>query len=176
MKYLLDTNVISESASKAPDENVLSLPEKNSEECVLSSLSPGEIWKGIHLLPAGKRKSALVHWADGIASDFTTVTLALDTDVPRVWAKLCAKHEARGNNLCVMDSLLAATAIFHGLTLVTRNTKHFPPEVAVLNPWLSLSLKDLSGVLPASKNAVSVGDMNRAISDRVADLEADSSH
>lgn len=136
MRYLLDTNVISESASKAPDGNVLSWLEKNAEECALSALSLGEIWKGIHLLPAGKRKTALTRWADGIASDFTSVTLALDTDVLRVWAKLCAKHEAKGNNLGVMDSLLAATAIWHGLTLVTRNTKHFPPEVEVFNPWL----------------------------------------
>ena len=136
MKYLLDTNVISEGSSKAPDGNVLLWLESHSEECALSALSLGEIRKGIHLLPAGKRKTALIRWADGIASDFSSVTLALDTDVLRAWAKLCAKHEAKGNNLCVMDSLLAATAISHGLTLVTRNTKHFPPEVTLFNPWL----------------------------------------
>ena len=115
---------------------MLSWLEKHSEECAISALSLGEIWKGIHLLPTGKRKTALIRWADGIAADFTSVTLALDTDVLRDWAKLCAKHEAQGSNLCVMDFLLAATAIFHGLTLVTRNTKHFPPEVKVFNPWL----------------------------------------
>ncbi len=135
MKYLLDTNVISESASKAPDGNVLFWLEKHSEESALSSLSLGEIWKGIHLLPAGKRKTALARWTDGIASDFNSVTLPLDTDVLRVWAKLCAKHQAKGNNLCVIDSLLGATAICHGLTLVTRITKHFPSEVKVFNPW-----------------------------------------
>jgi len=135
MRFLLDTNVISEGVSKAPDAKVLAWLETHAEECALSSLSLGEIWKGIHLLPTGKRKTALMRWADGVASDFSTVTLVLDSDVLHVWAKLCAKHEAKGNNLCVMDSLLAATAISHGLTLVTRNTKHVPPEVPVLNPW-----------------------------------------
>ncbi len=135
MRFLLDTNVISEGVSKAPEAKVLAWLETHTEECALSSLSLGEIWKGIHLLPTGKRKTALMRWADGVASDFSSVTLALDSDVLRVWAKLCAKHEAKGNNLRVMDSLFAATAISHGLTLVTRNTKHFPPEVPVLNPW-----------------------------------------
>ena len=135
MKFLLDTNVISEGVAKAPDAKVLVWLETHTNECALSSLSLGEIWKGIHLLPTGKRKTNLLRWADGVASDFRSVTLDLDRDVVRVWAKLCAKHEAKGNNLCVMDSLLAATAIFHGLTLVTRNTKHFPPEVLVLNSW-----------------------------------------
>lgn len=136
MRFLLDTNVISESASKAPDAKVLSWLVEHLDHCALSAISLGEIWKGIHLLPAGKRKTALTRWADGVASDFSSITLALDTDVLRVWAKLCAKHEAKGSSLCVMDSLLAATAISHGLTLATRNTKHFPPEVPMVNPWL----------------------------------------
>lgn len=136
MKFLLDTNVISESASKSPNHKVLSWLEKNSEGSALSAVSLGEIWKGIHALPSGKRKTALLQWADGIGTDFSSVTLSLDSDVFRVWAKLCAKHEAKGNNLTVIDSLLAATAIFHDLTIVTRNTKDFPPEVQVINPWL----------------------------------------
>ncbi len=136
MRFLLDTNILSESMSKAPDPKVLAWVESHTEECALSALSLGEIWKGIHLLPAGKGKAALARWADGLVEDFSGVTLPLDTDVLRVWAKLCAKHEGKGSNLGVMDSLIAATAIFHGLTLVTRNTKYFPPEVPVLNPWL----------------------------------------
>jgi predicted nucleic acid-binding protein len=137
MEFLLDTNVMRETASKAPDPKVLAWIEEHTDGCAISALSLGEIWKGIHLLPSGKRKAALTRWADGVAVDFNSVTLDLDPDVLRVWAKLCAKHEAKGNNLGVMDSLIAATAIFHGLTLATRNTKHFPPEVPVVNPWVA---------------------------------------
>ena len=71
----------------------------------------------------------------GVSEDFASVTLPLDTPVMEVWAKLCAKHEAKGNNLTLVDSLLAATAIHHGLTLVTRNTKDFPSDVPLINPW-----------------------------------------
>ena len=101
MRFLLDTNIISESAAKAPDGKVLCWLEEHSEECALSALSLGEIWKGIHLLPAGKRKRARTRWADDIARDFSAITLALDSDVLRVWAKLCATHEAKESSASV---------------------------------------------------------------------------
>ena len=81
MNYLLDTNVICEATAKRPDARVLAWSEAHTDECGLSCLSLGEIWKGIHLLPEGKRKRAIAHWATGIESDFTDRMLNLDSGI-----------------------------------------------------------------------------------------------
>lgn len=135
MKYLLDTNVVCEGTAKRPEARVLAWIETHAYECFLSSVSLGEIWKGLHRLPEGKRKRALVHWADGLESDFAEQILGLDTMTLKLWGKLYAKHEAKGFNMDVMDSLIAATAQAHQLTIVTRNTADFPADVKTFNPW-----------------------------------------
>lgn len=135
MKYLLDTNVVCEATAKRPEARVLAWIETHAYECFLSSVSLGEIWKGLHRLPEGKRKRALVHWADGLESDFAEQILGLDTMTLKLWGKLYAKHEAKGFNMDVMDSLIAATAQAHQLTVVTRNTADFPADVKTFNPW-----------------------------------------
>lgn len=135
MKYLLDTNVVCEGTAKRPEARVLAWIETHAYECFLSSVSLGEIWKGLHRLPEGKRKRALVHWADGLESDFAEQILGLDTMTLKLWGKLYAKHEAKGFNMDVMDSLIAATAQAHQLTIVTRNTADFPADVKMFNPW-----------------------------------------
>jgi predicted nucleic acid-binding protein len=135
MKYLLDTNVVCEATSKHPATSVLAWIEAHAHECFLSSVSLGEIWKGLHRLPDGKRKRALVRWAEGLENDFTEQILGLDTTLLKSWGKLYAKNEAIGFNMDVMDSLIAATAFVHRLTVVTRNTADFPADVRTLNPW-----------------------------------------
>jgi predicted nucleic acid-binding protein len=97
----------------------------------------GEIWKGIYLLPEGKRKKSYAAWADGFERDYANVFLTLDTNVLKEWGRLCGKHQAKGLNLGILDSLIAATAIVHGLIVVTRNTADYPPEVKTLDPWLA---------------------------------------
>ncbi len=135
MKYLLDTNVLCEATARHPEATVLAWIESHADECFLSSVSLGEIWKGPHRLPEGKRKRALVHWADGLESDFAEQILGLDTMTLKSWGKLYAKHEAKGFNMDVMDSLIAATALVHQLTVVTRNIADFPSDVKTFNPW-----------------------------------------
>jgi predicted nucleic acid-binding protein len=136
MKYLLDTNVICEATSRLPEASVLSWIEAHAHDCGLSSVSLGEIWKGLHRLPEGKRKRGLVRWAEDLEHDFSEQILGLDTTTLKLWGKLYAKHEARGFNMDVMDSLIAATALAHQLIVVTRNTADFPTDVKTLNPWL----------------------------------------
>ena len=117
------------------EATVLAWIEAHAHECFLSSVSLGEIWKGLHRLPEGKRKRGLVRWADGLESDFTEQILGLDTMTLKSWGKLYAEHEAIGFNMDVMDSLIAATALVHQLTVVTRNTADFPADVKIFNPW-----------------------------------------
>jgi predicted nucleic acid-binding protein len=135
MKYLLDTNVVCEATSKHPEATVVKWIEAHAHDCFLSSVSLGEIWKGLHRLPDGKRKREIVRWADGLESDFTEQILPLDTITLKSWGTLYAKHEAIGFNMDVMDSLIAATALVHQLTVVTRNTADFPADVKTFNPW-----------------------------------------
>jgi len=137
MKYLLDTNVVCESTAKQPDTSTLDWIDKHAHESFLSCLSLGEIWKGLHRLPEGKRKRNLVTWANGLEQDFSEVMIALDVSTLKIWGELYAKHEARGFQLDVMDSLIAAQAVEHQLIVVTRNTSDFPPDVKTFNPWES---------------------------------------
>lgn len=135
MKYLLDTNVVCEATARHPEATVLAWIETHAHECFLSSVTFGEIWKGLHRLPEGKRKRALVKWADGLENDFAELILGLDSNTLKFWGKLYAKHEANGFNMDVMDSLIAATALVHRLTVVTRNTADYPADVKTFNPW-----------------------------------------
>lgn len=135
MTYLLDTNVICEATAKVPDSRVLAWSESHADECCLSCVSLGEIWKGIHLLPEGKRKQAISLWASGIENDFSDRVLDLDAEILKAWGRLYARHEAKGFNMGILDSLLAATALVHELIVVTRNTADFPREVKTVNPW-----------------------------------------
>lgn len=135
MRFLLDTNVVCEATSKQPDAKVLRWCGKHTEESVLSCVTLGEIWKGVHLMPEGKRKASLASWASALESDFGEAILPLDSETLKNWGKLYAKHEAKGFNMTVLDSLIAATALTHGLVLVTRNTSDFPADVKTVNPW-----------------------------------------
>ena len=136
MAYLLDTNVVSEAASRNPEEKVVEWCEAHSRESHLSCITLGEIWKGIHLMPDGKRKTSLNRWASRLETELANPSLPLDAETFKIWGKLYAKHESKGFKMAVLDSLLAATALRYGLVVVTRNTVDFPPEVKTLNPWL----------------------------------------
>lgn len=136
MAYLLDTNVVSEAASRHPEIKVIEWCEAHSRESHLSDITLGEIWKGIHLMPEGKRKASLGHWATCLETELPNPPLPLDTETFKIWGRLYAKHESKGFNMGVLDSLLAATALRHGLVVVTRNTADFPSEVKTINPWL----------------------------------------
>ena len=135
MKYLLDTNVVCEATGKHPDAAVLAWLETHAHECFLSCLTLGEIWKGLHRLPKGNRKQRLVGWAENLERDFSGQFLGLDPVTLKSWGELYARHEAKGNNMDVLDSLLAATALVRQLVVVTRNPADFPVEVKTLNPW-----------------------------------------
>jgi toxin FitB len=135
MPYLLDTHVVSEAASRTPDPKVIAWYGKHAAESYLSCITLGEIRKGIHLMPMGKRRDALDVWASRLFKELPNPCLPIDAAVLEIWGELYAKNQAAGHDLDVLDSLIAATAIRHHLVVVTWNTADFPPEVTTLNPW-----------------------------------------
>jgi predicted nucleic acid-binding protein len=137
MAYLLDTNVVSEAASRNPDPKVMEWYEKHAAECHLSCITLGEIRRGVQRMPAGKRRITLDAWASRLFKELPHPSLPVDAAVMEIWGDLYAKNQAAGLDLDVLDSLIAATAIRHHLVVVTWNTADFPPEVKTLNPWLA---------------------------------------
>lgn len=137
MEFLLDTNVVCEITSKNPETRVLDWIDAHSEDSFLSSVTIGEIWKGIHRLPEGKRKRGLMRWVEDLEQEFSNQCLVLDTETLKIWGKLYAANEARGFQLDVLDSLIAAQALQHNLIVVTRNMVDYPTEVTTRNPWKS---------------------------------------
>jgi toxin FitB len=134
VSYLLDTNILSESRRKQPNAGVMAfLSGTDPSVLYLSVLALGELRKGIAL----KRRSdpaaanSLAAWADGLEFGFADRILNIDTATARVWGELSAQSPRP-----VIDTLMAATAIVHQFTLVTRNTSDVQDvDVKLLNPF-----------------------------------------
>ena len=135
MSYLVDTNVLCESSKPNPNPYVLKWLEDHDAELYLSTISLGEMLKGIYLMDRGKRRQQIEIWYQRIERWSAGRVLSVDSAPINTWALLCAKHQKAGRKLPAIDSLVAATALHHQLTLVTRNTEDFPDDVSTLNPW-----------------------------------------
>jgi hypothetical protein len=140
VKYLLDTCVISELTRKQPEKSVIDwMSVQDEESCYLSSLTIGELKKGIDRLPPSHKKTTLQAWLDqDMRNRFAERILSVDIEVAEQWGLICAHSERQGLSLPVVDGLIAATALVHGLIVVTRNTNDMAPSgVSLLNPWES---------------------------------------
>ena len=140
MKYLLDTCAISEPTTKRPAKRVVEwMAEQDETSLFLSVLTFGELQKGIRKLADGRKRRRLQHWVDtDLRGRFARRILAVDHEVASRWGELAADAEQEGRRVPVLDGLLGATALAHGLTLVTRNTKHLESTpVSLLSPWES---------------------------------------
>jgi predicted nucleic acid-binding protein len=138
MRFLLDTCVISELVARQPDPGVVQWIDNVVEENLfLSAITIGEIKKGIEKLAVSSRRSTLAEWLeDELIVRFQDKILPLDTAVMLIWGKLVSDLEKQGKRMPAIDSLLAATALQGGLTLVTRNEDDFAHcGAAVVNPW-----------------------------------------
>ena len=135
MSYLVDTNVLSELRRREPNAGVVAwFEQRPATTLCLSVLTLGEIRKGIERLPDDERKLKLLDWLEvELSAFFHGRILPVDTGVADRWGRLVAQA---GRPVPAIDSLLAATALTHGLKLVTRNARDFDfPELEVINPW-----------------------------------------
>jgi len=135
MSYLVDANILCESSKARPDPIILQWLADHDAELHVSVLSLGEMLKGIHLMDAGNRRHQIERWYQRIERWAANRLLVMDAPVMIAWGRFYAKHQRAGRKLPLMDSLLAATALQHQLTIVTPNTTDFPADVPVLNPW-----------------------------------------
>jgi len=142
--FLLDTNIISELVKPRPEPSVTAWIEGTDESLLyLSVLTLGEIRRGIAALPQSRRRAALEAWLDkDLRARFESRILIIDHEVADRWGLLTAAARSNGIVLPVIDGLLAATALEHNLTLVTRDTGQIPSMgVAVFNPWENNSIR-----------------------------------
>jgi len=134
MTYLVDANVLSEPTRPSPDTKVVDWLSANERTLVVDSIVLGELYLGVLSLPAGSRRTRLEQWFEAISK--TIVCLPWDAAVCRQWAKLVVSLKRKGNPVPLLDGMIAATALEHGLTVATRNVNDFKHTgVKVVNPF-----------------------------------------
>lgn len=137
MNYLLDTCVLSEYKKPEPAAEVLAWLDAQADESLyISVLTIGELDKGIFKMLPSKRKTNLAVFVETLISRFDRRILDLDTAVLRSWGAMIGSLGSKGRPMPVIDSLMAATALEHDLTIVTRNEADFSATgVTVKNLW-----------------------------------------
>ncbi len=138
MTFLLDTCVVSEAARPLPEPRVAAwMDAQDPLPMYLSAVSVGELIQGISRLRDKSRADALRSWVtEKLLPRFEGRILRIDLAVAQAWGELRGTAMANGRTPAVIDSMIAATAHVHGLTVVTRNTKDFSPlGINVVNPW-----------------------------------------
>jgi|JI10StandDraft_1071094.scaffolds.fasta_scaffold136671_5 predicted nucleic acid-binding protein len=134
-RFLLDTNVISETVRLSPNKYVAQwLCTTNLNNCYLSVVTLGEIRKGVVKLRDDERKQALLKWLeDDLPNQFDGRIIEIDKDIANKWGHVMSVYKTPQ-----IDALLAASALERGFALATRNTKDFIniPELELVNPWM----------------------------------------
>ena len=134
MMFLVDANVLSETTKSLPDHRVVNWIVRNDLQMAIDSIILGEISSGILKLPQGRKRTHLESWFTSIVINLPCIPW--DSACALQWARLFTDMEARGITLPLRDSMIAATALVHGLTVVTRNTRDFKKAgVKVLDPF-----------------------------------------
>jgi toxin FitB len=135
MKYLVDANVLSEPTRPTPNARVVGWLGTNEADLAVDSVILGELYVGVLLLPRGRKRAQLEQWFERVAQ--TINCIPWDAAVSRRWAPLVADMKRKGEPLPLLDGMIAATALQHGLTIVTRNTRDFKKTGAnVLDPFV----------------------------------------
>lgn len=134
MNYLVDVNVLSEATRPQPSHKVVSWLRTNESKLAINSVILGEIRLGLLLLPPGKRRTGLEAWFEHGITRLTC--LPWDAATAMEWAGLLAWLRKKGKSMPLKDSMIAATAICHNLTIATRNVADFKPtKLPIVNPF-----------------------------------------
>ena len=139
MKYLLDTCIISELSKKTPNNKVIRwIKDKHETDLFMSVLTLGAIQKGITKLEDSKKKRELVEWIESdLPQRFEKRILPVTDYVSRKWGEIQGLAEQQGNEMPVIDSLIAATGLTYNLEVITRNTEDMKASgVQLFNPWV----------------------------------------
>jgi len=134
VRYLVDANVLSEPTRPAPEEGVVGWLLRNEQELAVDPVILGEVRFGILLLRQGRKRTELERWLDDVVRQIHCLPWEAETGMR--WAELLAKLRRSGRAMPIKDSLIAATALAHGLTVATRNRGDFEAAgVGVMDPF-----------------------------------------
>jgi toxin FitB len=134
MQFLVDANVLSEATKPTPADSVINWLERHELKVAVNPIILGELQYGILMLPAGKRRSRLLEWFSAGVQHLPVMDI--DAETARIWASLLADLKSAGRSMSVKDSLIAATARQHRLTIATRNTTDFKyAGTKLVNPF-----------------------------------------
>ena len=134
MRFLVDANVLSEPTRARPNNDVVAWLRRHERDIAVDPVVLGEVRFGILLLPKGKRRRALEQWFE--AGVRQLVCLPWEAETGLRWAQLLATLRAAGRAMPIKDSLIAATALVHGLTVATRNRADFAKAgVEIVDPF-----------------------------------------
>lgn len=134
MTYLVDANVLSEATKPTPDPGALAWLRAHEREIAVDPVILGELRYGILILPKGRKRTTLEQWFDAGVRGLHCLPWELETGM--AWAALLARLRTKGTAMPIKDSLIAATALAHDLTVATRNSTDFRKAgVRVVNPF-----------------------------------------
>jgi predicted nucleic acid-binding protein len=135
MTYLVDANILSEPTKLRPNGKVVAWLSENERDFVVDSVILGEIAIGILVLPRGRKRAQLERWFELVADRIDC--LAWDMAISRRWAQLVADLRKKGLTIPLLDSMIAATALAHDLTVATHNVRDFQlAGVPVVDPFV----------------------------------------
>lgn len=137
MRYLLDTNIISNVTKPSPSESLLAwMADQNDDDLYIASLTVAEIRRGILEKPAGKRRNDLEDWfggPEGPQALFAGRILSFDEPAALIWARLMTDSKSAGKPRSALDTIIAAVAEANGCIVVTDNEKDFA-GLRIINP------------------------------------------
>ncbi|MBV8186535.1 MAG: PIN domain-containing protein [Alphaproteobacteria bacterium] len=137
MRYLLDTNIISNFTKIAPSESLIAwMAEQSDDDLFIASLTLAEIWRGVLEKPPGKQRDQLDAWFSGPHGPqalFAGRILSFDEKAALTWAQLMADGKSSGRSRSSLDTIIAAIAAANDCVVVTDNERDFP-GIDIVNP------------------------------------------
>ena len=137
MRYLLDTNILSNITKPAPSDSLMTwMADQADQDLFIASLTVAEIRRGVLEKPAGKRRNQLEAWfsgPEGPLALFAGRILPFDEKAGLIWARLMADGKAKGRPRSALDTIIAAVAEANECVIATDNERDFD-GVTTINP------------------------------------------